>query len=650
MYREFFGLQDKPFNNTPDPAFFFFSADHRQAMVTVNEGISSRCGLVLLLGEIGTGKTTICYHIQSHGDHTSAYINNPFLTEVEFLEKVNRELGIPIGDQSRKALTDDLLDYLLQKYRSGEPVILIIDEAHRLGLPILDQVLTLSNLQVADAQLLQIILVGQPELLETLRHPRLRSLNQRIGVRCHLGSMNCADTKDYINFRLVKAGLTARSPFSRQALDLTWRATGGTPRLINQLCERALHEAYQIGKKRIGRRLVKQVIKHPLYRALFSTKVRYWSMRTAVTGSIAALSVGLVLSFWYFGLHGKFMKDGTQRIGYSTAQVETFTKKPIPMSELASEGLNEPAKPAPVEKFETMPVVATDHVAQPQAEIQVSSTRVGTEAPGKPAESSRPQASNRVMPAVPSMPTPAVSPANPVGRSMPSRTQAAVDADLSGLQLSAIAWDEDPARCIAVVNNRIVHEGDFLGEARVLRIKPDHIVLIYGNEHVIKGIHTTERDPSPKSDPGPDVGDEQNNEIEKIINQNNMEQGLADGSYRSIIRFGYNTSELASEAYEELDRLFLLAKQSPNYEIFVFGYTDNGGSFEYNKRLSESRASMVGSYLVQKGINPARVKAIGMGDKHPLMPNATPEGRAANRRVEIELVPAEDLSGLLPGG
>ena len=205
MYRDFFGLQDKPFNNTPDPAFFFFSADHRQAMVTVNEGISSRCGLVLLLGEIGTGKTTICYHIQSHGDHKSAYLNNPFLTVVEFLEKVNRELGIPIGDQSRKALTDDLRDYLVQKYRSGEPVILIIDEAHRLGLPILDQVLTLSNLQVADAQLLQIILVGQPELLETLRHPRLRSLNQRIGVRCHLGSMNCADTKDYINFRLELA-------------------------------------------------------------------------------------------------------------------------------------------------------------------------------------------------------------------------------------------------------------------------------------------------------------------------------------------------------------------------------------------------------------------------------------------------------------
>ncbi|UCG11739.1 MAG: AAA family ATPase, partial [Deltaproteobacteria bacterium] len=224
MYLDFFGLEEKPFKNTPDPAFFFASTNHRQASTTVTRGIEDRCGLVLLVGDIGTGKTTICSHIQSIECCSAAYLNNPYLTEVEFLEKVNTELGIPVGDQSRKGLTDELRQYLEREAGSGRIVMLFVDEAHRLGLPVLDQILMLSNLQSADEHLLQIILAAQPEFLDTLRHPRLRSLSQRIGVRYHLQSMDRADTIAYVNHRLKKAGCGDHSLFSKRALEAIWKA------------------------------------------------------------------------------------------------------------------------------------------------------------------------------------------------------------------------------------------------------------------------------------------------------------------------------------------------------------------------------------------------------------------------------------------
>ena len=302
MYRDRFGLQCKPFGNTPDPLFFYFSADHRQGLVTLSQGIHDRCGLMLLLGEVGTGKTNMCYHLHNHEGYSSAYLNYPFLTESEFLESVNKELGIPAGDGSRRRNRAELQDYLLRQHNTGNPVVIIVDEAHRLGIPILDEILILSNLQVANGHLLQIILAGQPLLLDTLKQPRLQSLNQRIGLRYHLARMDRANTVDYICHRLAKAGCTNQSLFSPGALDTIWEKSHGTPRLINQLSERALNEAYRSGKKEVGRRQVNRVADDPLYQPLFGTRAKHWSMRTAFVGTAMALCVGVAVGLWYFGL------------------------------------------------------------------------------------------------------------------------------------------------------------------------------------------------------------------------------------------------------------------------------------------------------------------------------------------------------------
>jgi general secretion pathway protein A len=598
MYRDRFGLKCKPFGNTPDPLFFYFSADHRQGLVTLSQGIHDRCGLMLLLGEVGTGKTNICYHLHNHEGYPSAYLNYPFLTEGEFLESVNKELGIPVGDGSRRRNRAELQDYLLRQQNKGKPVVVIVDEAHRLGIPILDEILILSNLQVADGHLLQIILAGQPLLLDTLKQPRLQSLNQRIGLRYHLARMDRANTIDYICHRLAKAGCMNQSLFSPGALGTIWKKSHGTPRLINQLSERALNEAYRRGKKGVGRRQVNRVADAPLYQPLFAARPKYWSMRTAFAGTVMALFVGVSFGLWYFGLGSKYLPIMTGKLNRVTAERRTLIKKPIVVPQLAENREYEPGDGVVVEQEGTLPVVAYG------------------EAPLHPDS----QATEL----------------NPIAEPL------SVADDLPDLDLGAIAWDENSDRSIAVLNDRVVHEGDFIGDVRVLQIKPNHVVLLRGNEHIIKKIHVEEKEYTLETSDVSTTAEKEQTGVRDPEYNDQAEQTFSFTHYKPIIYFDYRTSNIAPEAYEELDRLATVAALSPDYEIVIRGYTDNVGSTKYNKSLSETRTQIVRNYLVGKGIDPEKIKTIGMGEKNPLLPNTTPEGRAVNRRVEIELVPVGD--------
>jgi general secretion pathway protein A len=598
MYRDRFGLQCKPFGNTPDPLFFYFSADHRQGLVTLSQGIHDRCGLMLLLGEVGTGKTNMCYHLHNHEGYSSAYLNYPFLTESEFLESVNKELGIPAGDGSRRRNRAELQDYLLRQHNTGNPVVIIVDEAHRLGIPILDEILILSNLQVADGHLLQIILAGQPLLLDTLKQPRLQSLNQRIGLRYHLARMDRANTVDYICHRLAKAGCTNQSLFSPGALDTIWEKSHGTPRLINQLSERALNEAYRSGKKGVGRRQVNRVADNPLYQPLFGTRAKHWSMRTAFVGTAMAMCVGVAVGLWYFGLGSTYLPIMTGKLNQVTAERRTLIRQPIVIPQLAENREYGSGDGVVVEQNGTLPVVAYD------------------EAPLQP-DSQATELNSIVEPL-------------------------SVADDLPDLDLGAIAWDENRDRSIAVLNDRIVHEGDFIGEVRVLQIKPNHVVLLRGNEHIIKKIHVEEKEYRLETGDVGTIAEEEQTTVPGPEYNDQDEQTFSFAHYKPVIYFDYRTSNIAPEAYEDLDRLATIAALSSDYEIVIRGYTDNVGSSTYNKKLSKTRTQIVRNYLVGKGIDPEKIKTIGMGEKDPLLPNTTPEGRAVNRRVEIELVPVGD--------
>lgn len=267
MYREYFGLKDKPFSITPDPRYLYLSPHHREALAHLLYGVTEGSGFVVLTGEVGTGKTTVsrCLVEQVPASVDVALVLNPSLTPVELLATICEELRIalPAPRHSLKNLTGVLNTHLLAAHAAGRRTVLLIDEAQNLSPRVLEQIRLLTNLETATQKLLQIILVGQPELNRMLARPNLRQLNQRVAASFHLRALTRVETSAYIAHRLAVCG--RRSPlFSRGALSVLHRAAGGVPRVLNLLCDRALLGAYANDRQRVGsviaRRAVTEVL------------------------------------------------------------------------------------------------------------------------------------------------------------------------------------------------------------------------------------------------------------------------------------------------------------------------------------------------------------------------------------------------------
>lgn len=261
MYLEFYGLKEAPFSITPDPRYVFLSERHRDALAHLLYGIGKggSGGFVQLTGEVGTGKTTLCRLLleQLPENTRVALVLNPRLSPIELLESICDELKLDIGDRkgSLKGLVDTLNAYLLDAYAQGLRVVLIIDEAQNLSTDSLEQVRLLTNLETPTQKLLQIILLGQPELRDKLDDPELRQLAQRITARYHLTPLDRDETEAYVRHRLAVAG-ALRSPFSRLGLRALYKRSGGVPRLINIIGDRALMAGYAREQAAIGERLV----------------------------------------------------------------------------------------------------------------------------------------------------------------------------------------------------------------------------------------------------------------------------------------------------------------------------------------------------------------------------------------------------------
>jgi type II secretory pathway predicted ATPase ExeA len=260
MYAAYFGLGQEPFSIAPDPRYLYMSERHREALAHLLYGLGAGGGFVLLSGEIGTGKTTVCrlFLEQIPANCNVAYIFNPKLTVVELLQSICDEFHIDVaaGDHppTVKDYLDPLNEFLLREHAAGRNNVLIIDEAQNLSAEVLEQLRLLTNLETSERKLLQIILIGQPELRAMLARPELEQLAQRVIARFHLDAMTAPETAEYIQHRLEVAGLSRPLPFDRRALRRIHQLARGVPRRVNLLCDRALLGAFASGQALADRR------------------------------------------------------------------------------------------------------------------------------------------------------------------------------------------------------------------------------------------------------------------------------------------------------------------------------------------------------------------------------------------------------------
>jgi len=262
VYLEHFHLREMPFNLTPGARFLYFTAGHHAALEYLLFGIRQRKGFIVLTGEVGAGKTTLCRALLRELEPTfkTALILNPRLTEAQLLRLILIELGLPTPRGDKLTLREQLNSYLLDEASRGNDVVLIIDEAQALSRDMLENIRLLSNLETESRKLLQILLVGQPELKHLLNDHRLRQLRQRITVYFHLQGMSSADTEGYVRHRLTVAGADGRPTFDRRALTLVHEYSGGIPRQVNTVCDMSLLAAYGRGERRISTATVQAAI------------------------------------------------------------------------------------------------------------------------------------------------------------------------------------------------------------------------------------------------------------------------------------------------------------------------------------------------------------------------------------------------------
>jgi general secretion pathway protein A len=263
MYQSFYGFREMPFNITPDPRFLYLSPTHQEAMQHLKYGVREKKGFIVLVGEVGCGKTTLCRKFLNELDpahYDTALILNPRVTETQMLKAILTELGEAKLARSQADLVAQMNRVLLERIHRGRDIVLIIDEAQNLKFPVLEQIRLLSNLETDQQKLLQIVLMGQPELKEVLARDELRQLRQRILVHYELHPLSAIDVQHYIQHRLTLAGGTGRPSFTSWAHRALHRGSKGIPRLVNNLCDKALLSAF-----------IRQ-----------SDEVNYWDVRRAV--------------------------------------------------------------------------------------------------------------------------------------------------------------------------------------------------------------------------------------------------------------------------------------------------------------------------------------------------------------------------------
>ena len=511
MYLSHYGLKEKPFQISPDPRFLWLGETHKEALARLKFGIHDNRGFLLLVGDVGTGKTTLINGLLASLDENVlvATIQDPGLEKLDFYNFLVRAFKIEKQFTSKGDFLVHFIHFLHKAHADKKRVLIIIDEAQRLDHEMLEEIRQLSNIETQTSKLLNIFLVGQIELNETLLETRNRALLQRITTRFNIGPIPAKEVEEYIKFRLEVAGCE-KSMFSSGAVRQIISFSSCYPRLINVICDHALLTGFVKGKKKIDARIIKEcaedlsitdekpepapetgifqsifnLLFYPLHRPLISLPIY---------GLFILLMAGMA-AYVYFPKMLPYGKPSTPVAVEENKKTGTYTTRtpaPVPLAKDSEQSVSVPEKP----------------------------------------------------------PVPATPPPEIAQKTAPSQPEA-----------------------------------------------------------------TAVKEPPMSSA-----------ELETYLNRTFM------------IRFLMDSNEFSDEAYDLMNRIARVGKQRTDLKVSVNGYTDSLGNYDYNRRLSEFRATVVKSYLVGQGIAPDRITTHGKGPEKPIESNATREGRAANRRVEIIL-------------
>ena len=356
MYAKFFGLSQDPFSIAPDPRYLFMSERHREALAHLLYGLNGGGGFVLLSGEIGTGKTTVCrcFLEQIPNNCRVAYIFNPKLSVSELLRSICDEFHVilPASAASAKDFIDPLNEFLLDGHAAGQNSVLIIDEAQNLSADVLEQLRLLTNLETNERKLLQIVLIGQPELRTMLARPELEQLAQRVIARFHLDALSAVETSQYVAHRLAVAGMSGSLPFDHKALARIYQLSRGVPRRINLLCDRAMLGAYANGAAQIDRRTVDQAAHEvfgPNWRGVQtrwfglarpdpndSQRGGRWPVAHIAVASLTGLLVGAALVALMTGTLQLPAKNGAGQVAAGKSAAQPATRIPAVTSPAAT--------------------------------------------------------------------------------------------------------------------------------------------------------------------------------------------------------------------------------------------------------------------------------------------------------------------------
>jgi len=305
MYETYFGLKENPFTLSPDPRYLYLSPQHREALNCLIYGIGEKKGFMVVTGGIGAGKTTLCRALLAglDGSVATALIFNPALSDIELLKTINQEFGIRlVGRGTRKRYLDALNAFLMHNFAAGRNAVLMIDEAQNLSHSVMEQIRMLSNLETVREKLIQIILLGQPELRRLLALPSLRQLNERITVRYDLKPLAREDVRRYIEHRLVTAGGETNEVFTVGSYALIYGMSRGIPRRINAICDRALLIAYGRDLRTIDRRIIRAAVRDIGPGYLTETDVRRRIVRILLVALLAAVLLLVVGHLWFSGI------------------------------------------------------------------------------------------------------------------------------------------------------------------------------------------------------------------------------------------------------------------------------------------------------------------------------------------------------------